>query len=389
MIDVFFWVQHLLGVGHLTRAATLVRAMRRHGLEVTLASGGLPVSGLDLAGGELLQLAPVQCPAGDFSRLLDERGAPVDAAFRGRRTRMLAEAFAARRPRLLLLEMFPFGRRQMRFELDPLLEAARARVPRPPIVASVRDILVQGRKPGREAEMLERALGFDAVLVHGDPALVPFGATFPLSARLGRRLIHTGYVVEPRPCDDGAGDGADGEGEIIVSAGGGRVGERLLATAIRAQALVPDGPAWRLLVGWHVSAADFEALARHARPGLVVERARADFRSLLGRAALSVSQGGYNTVAEVLEAGCQAIVVPYAEGGETEQALRARLLAERGLLQILEADGLDAAGLARAIGAALARPAGTAPPPCMNGADVTARLLGRLARPTNERVRCP
>ncbi len=380
MVDVFFWVQHLLGIGHLTRAATLVRAMRRHGLEVTLASGGLPVPALDLAGGELLQLEPVQCGTGDFSTLLNAGGEPVDDAFKARRARALVDAFRARRPRLLLLEMFPFGRRQMRFELEPLLDAAQAAVPRPPIVSSVRDILVQKRKPEREAEMLARALTFDAVLAHGDPALVPFGATFPASDRLGERLVETGYVVDPAPPDEGGS--TDGAGEIIVSAGGGRVGERLLETAIEASALVPGGPPWRVLVGWQVPEADFAVIARRARPRLVIERARRDFRALLGRCALSVSQGGYNTVVEVLAAGCHAVVVPYAEDGETEQTQRCSLLAERGLLQPLAARELDPSNLARLVAGVLAGPARPGPPPRMDGADVTARLLGRLARPT-------
>jgi len=36
------YVQHLLGIGHLKRAATLARAMRSAGFELTLASGGAP-----------------------------------------------------------------------------------------------------------------------------------------------------------------------------------------------------------------------------------------------------------------------------------------------------------------------------------------------------------
>ncbi|MEZ5865245.1 MAG: glycosyltransferase [Geminicoccaceae bacterium] len=379
MVDVFFWVQHLLGIGHLARAATLVRAMRRHGLEVTLASGGLPVPALDLAGGELLQLEPVQCRAGDFSTLLNAAGEPVDEAFRQRRAGALVASFAARRPRLLLLEMFPFGRRQMRFELEPLLDAARALAPRPPIVSSVRDILVQKKKPGREAEMLARALTFDLVLAHGDPAFVPFSATFPASAELGDRLIETGYVMDPVPADDGGT--TDGQGEIIVSAGGGRVGEHLLETAIAASALARGGPAWRVLVGWQVPEADFAAIARRARPGLVIERARRDFRTLLGRCALSVSQGGYNTVVEVLAAGCRAVVVPYAEDGETEQTLRSNLLAGRGLLYPLAAQELDPSRLAGLVAEVLARPAPPGPPPRMDGAEVTARLLRRLTGP--------
>ncbi len=37
---VLFYVQHLLGIGHLKRATTLARAMNDLGLKVTLVSGG-------------------------------------------------------------------------------------------------------------------------------------------------------------------------------------------------------------------------------------------------------------------------------------------------------------------------------------------------------------
>ena len=37
---VFFYVQHLLGIGHLRRAATIARALTGAGLDVTVVSGG-------------------------------------------------------------------------------------------------------------------------------------------------------------------------------------------------------------------------------------------------------------------------------------------------------------------------------------------------------------
>lgn len=382
MVDVFFWVQHLLGTGHLARAAAIVRALRRAGHTVTLASGGLPVPALELSGAELLQLEPLQSDAGNFSLLLDAVGRPVDEAFRQRRAAALVAAFTARRPRVLMLEMFPFGRRQMRFELEPLLAAAEAMRPRPALVSSVRDILVPSTKPGRVEEILERASRLDAVLVHGDPELVPFSATFPAAARLGARLVETGYVVDPPPV---AAAGRDGTGEIIVSAGGGRVGEHLIETAITASELMRGGPAWRVLAGWHLPEAHFATLAAQTRPGLVIERARPDFRELLGRAALSISQGGYNTALEVLVAGCRSIMVPFAAGGESEQALRCRLLAERGLVRVLSEEGLTPAGLADAVRCALAAPPPSGAAPRSDGADVTVRLLRRLALATNTR----
>jgi predicted glycosyltransferase len=111
----------------------------------------------------------------------------------------------------------------------------------------------------------------------------------------------------------------------------------------------------------------------------VVERARPDFRRLLGRAALSISQGGYNTVMEVLVARCPAILVPYAGGLETEQTLRARLLAERGLVTVIDQAGPDAAALVAAVQQALAAPGSCAgSPPRMDGAVQTVRLLEEL-----------
>ncbi|MEE9209029.1 MAG: glycosyltransferase, partial [Kiloniellales bacterium] len=83
--------------------------------------------------------------------------------------------------------------------------------------------------------------------------------------------------------------------------------------------------------------------------------ARPDFRSLLARARLSISQAGYNTVLEVLAAGVPAVVVPFAAGSESEQSLRARRLAERGALTLVEEAALTPANLATAMAAALAR----------------------------------
>jgi predicted glycosyltransferase len=51
------------------------------------------------------------------------------------------------------------------------------------------------------------------------------------------------------------------------------------------------------------------------------------------------------------------VVVPYAGGLETEQTLRAALLAERGLIHIVDETNLSAETLRQAIARALAAPA--------------------------------
>jgi predicted glycosyltransferase len=377
-----FHVQHLLGIGHLRRAATLSRHFAAAGHDTVLTSGGMPVPGLDIGGVTLVQLPPVRATDKRFKVLADENGAVIDEAFKARRAEMLVDTLRRHRPHILFVELFPFGRRQLRFELMPLVEAARALSPSPRIVSSVRDILVQSPKPERVAEMVDLfERYFDDVLVHGDPAFIPFSRTFPEHARLADRTHHTGYVIDglPKP-----GHSSDvGRGEVIVSAGGGAVGAPLMNAALdaRARTKVRDLP-WRFLCGHGMSEDDFNALHAHAarldREGIVVERARADFTTMLANCVLSISQGGYNTIIETLSVADRAVIAPYAGGLETEQAFRAELLAERGVLQVVAEDAMSAATLAAAADRALAGPSIRASPRI--DADGVAKTLALVER---------
>lgn len=372
---IMFWVQHLLGIGHLRRAETLSRALLAGGFDVTLVSGGMALPYRGVPDGSFVQLPPVRAVDIYFKVLVDERGQAIDDTWRGQRRDGLLDLFERLRPDILLTELFPFGRRQFRFELLPLLEAAKAQRIRPLIAASVRDILVEPPKPERRQEMCELVTRyFDLVLVHGDPGLVAFEATFTEAGRIEDRLRYTGYVVEgtrnPSP------DGLRAAGEVLVSAGGGAVSEPLLRAALAARPLTAlrDVP-WRLLVGFSLSDAVLTDLRLKAPPGVTVERARPDFPALLTRARLSISQAGYNTIMEVLDAGCRAVVVPYAGGLETEQTLRSARLAERGALQVVAEADLTPAGIAAAVARALDGPPAGHAGLDVGGAATTVRIL--------------
>jgi predicted glycosyltransferase len=339
------YVQHLLGIGHLRRAAALARAFAAAGADVLVLSGGVPVADVDFGAARILQLPPCAAADSAFSALLDETGCAIDSAWKDRRRDILLKETAAFAPHALVIEMYPFGRRQFRFELLPLLYWAQNEGLL--VASSVRDILVD---KGRDDRVMEAAdlirRYFDLVLVHGDPRLVPFERTFPRAAALGERLHYTGYVVEkPKalPAADRSG------GEVLVSAGGGAVGGPLFAAALAARGLSGlKDRRWRFVTGRNLPEADFTLLERAAAidPGIVVERFRADFCDLLAACHVSLSQGGYNTVMELLALKTPAVIVPFAEGQESEQALRAELLAERGALDMLDPKNLDPAMLA-------------------------------------------
>lgn len=375
---VFFYVQHLLGIGHLRRAATLARALASGGFDVLLVSGGAPVDGLPLEGVRFHQLPPLRAADLRLKELSQLDGTPLDDVFRAKRTRVLLDLFEAEAPDILLTEQFPFGRTQLRFELMPLLDAAERRPSAPWIVSSIRDVLRRTASPARVDEMVATFEVFDAVLVHADPALVRLDDSFPAWPDIQDRALYTGYIAEFDPAR--APQGTAGAGEVIVSVGGGAVGAPLLRAALAARPMTALADRkWRLLVGANVPAADRAALAEAADAGIIVEPARGDFPSLLRNAALSISQAGYNTVVETLCHADRAVLVPFGTARETEQADRARVLVERGMVAAVAPDALNSETLAAAIGRAWAGPSiRSFPPVDARGGPATVAALRQM-----------
>ncbi len=376
---VLLYVQHLLGIGHLRRAAAIARGLAAGGFDVAFVSGGEAVPSLDIGGARLLQLPAIRSGDSGFSRLVDDSGAAVtDALWRARQLSLESElqSFA---PDVLLIEMFPFGRRQFRRELIPLLESSGQRRPRPLVACSVRDILVQKNKPERLQELLDvLERYYDLVLVHGDPAFADFALTFPAASAMTGKIRYTGFVVGDLPARIPPSARQD---VILVSAGGGAVGAPLLHAALAARPLTQQRDAlWHVITGPNLAQADFDALQKDAGDRLRIERFRPDFPQLLACCRVSVSQAGYNTLMEILAVGARAVVVPFADGQESEQPLRARLLAERGLVQAVPAQDLTPARLAAAIDAAAAMPVPSAGLFNLAGAAATAEILHQALR---------
>lgn len=373
-MKILFYVQHLLGIGHVRRASLLTGAMVEAGAEVVVLCGGFPVPGIDFGGARVIQLPPARAADAGFFEILDASREPIGPAWEAARSRQLIAEYESFRPDALVIESYPFGRRRFRFELDPLLQAARAGG-KTFIASSVRDILVAKDNPAKEADMADKARRwFDLVLVHGDPRLIPFDATFPYADRIADLVAYTGYVASPPPA--GADDGGVGTGEVVVSVGGGAVGGELLETALAARPATPlAGATWRFLLGPDVPRDTAESLKRGAGKGVVVEPARGDFPAILGRCRLSISQAGYNTVLDVLAAGCRSVLVPFAAEGESEQTIRARLLADRGVVQMVEERDLTPEKLAASVAAAANSERQKPPSIRLDGRETSAKLI--------------
>ncbi|MEQ1881126.1 MAG: glycosyltransferase [Burkholderiales bacterium] len=341
------YCQHSLGMGHLTRSFAIAAALSKDFRVVFLNGGPLPANSRIPHAVEIENLPPLGMEDGHH---LVSRGELQLAHAKQRRRQAITEIFRNLQPDVLLIELFPFGRKKFAFELLPLLKAARQRTKGTALViCSLRDILVGTRPDQQHHDERARWITdryFDAVLVHADPRFAKLGETFQPAKPLKTPVRYTGFVVPekiPTPLP------ARGT-HVLVSAGGGAAGHALFAAAIHAQATL-----WkqyripmRLIAGPLLPEPQWQRLRELAtgREGMELVRSVPDMAAEFQSAGLSLSQCGYNTALEIVQSGVRALVVPYAEGREDEQMNRARRLETLGVIRILDPAGISAARLA-------------------------------------------
>lgn len=346
-MKVMIIVTHLLGTGHLSRALTLGRAFAEDGGDVMVVSGGMPAPQLDSGGVTLFGLPPLRSDGTDFTRLLTDQNDVADDPYKAARVTALTQAVQSFQPQVLITELYPFGRRSLASEFDAALTTARNLDQRPIILGSIRDILAPPSKPSkatRADDIVEQF--YDGILVHSNESLTPLSVSWPVSAKLAARLHYTGFVApeppQPHPEDIGAH-------EVLVSAGGGSVGQPIFRAAIEAARKMPNRR-WRLLVGGQDAKRRIAELSELAQGTAVsLEPVRPDFRQMLPHAAASISMCGYNTALDILQSGTPAVFVPFDDGKEVEQGLRAHSLSELPAIEVLTSQNLTGERLANAL----------------------------------------
>jgi predicted glycosyltransferase len=387
-MKILFYCQHVLGVGHFFRVLEICRAFKDD--DVILVTGG---EDLPAALPRHVRQVKLQGLMMDeaFSALYSvDPSIPLDAAKHNRKEALMA-LFKAESPDLFLVELYPFGRKAFRFELDPVLIALKnGTLPPARVICSLRDILVEKKDAAAYEERVISTLNrfFDALLIHADPGFIRLEETFSKVSDIRIPIRYTGFVT-PRPTSDARERVralfriAPTERWIVVSAGGGKVGAPLLKAVVQAfPHLSPNDAGYRLhlLTGPYLEAGDEADLkkAAGADPRIQIERFSSEFLDLLAAADLSVSMGGYNTVMNLLAVGIPALIYPFDQN--REQRMRAERLQPLGALSVMDASDLDPVTLAHRMANALNGPRR---PTSLNldGANQTARHLSELFGP--------
>ena len=374
-----FYVQHLLGVGHVFRARRLCEGFAAAGLSTEVIFGGVPVPDMRFVADRVHFLPPIKAGAIDYSFNVDKEGKRLTDDYMARRQQCLLEIFASLDPDLILIEAWPFGRRVVADEIRSMLEAAALR-PKPPlVVTSVRDILQENRKAGRSEETVGAVQKYvDKVLVHSDPRLIQLKNTFPLATKIADKISYTGFV---RAAEVALPKGTE-TFDVVATIGGGAFGAGMIEAALEARALSSlKNLRWCLCTGPNLPNESIKKLHQDRPAGVTIKTFLPNLAAHLQHAKLSISQVGYNTAMDVLSAGengaCQAVLVPSDIAGQSEQLRRAELLQQRGLAVNLPESRLTARTLANAIEEALALPKKSADID-FNGVEKSAELIADM-----------
>jgi predicted glycosyltransferase len=350
------YCQHVLGIGHFHRSLEICKALAVHH-ETVMILGGPDVT-LPESAVRFFHLPGLKMDA-DFSKLLPcKEGEELDQVKR-KRKQQLYDFFSSFQPDIFLIELYPFGRKAFRFELDPILDGIGSGDLKPCIrLCSLRDILVEKKdKQKFENRVLQRLnSSFDGLLIHSDADFIPLQKTFESTKSIAIPYRYTGFIA-PSPQKHGAGNTirkdlglSDGDKLIVASIGGGNVGAELLrATAEAALLLGQDAHDihFHLFTGLYSDPRLQAELKKIVNSNITIHSFSSNFPDWLEAADLSISMAGYNTCMNLLTAGIPALLYPFAQN--REQRIRISAFSKTSDFILLEAEDLNPVYLAEKI----------------------------------------
>lgn len=258
------------------------------------------------------------------------------------------------RPDVVLVDKKPFG---LQDELKKTIETLRIVTPATKWVLLLRDILDAPTKTVAEWHSLDsyRAIEqfYHQVLVVGTPEVFETCAEYQFSPQMLSKSLYCGYIRRQQARKHSELlrrelNLAPGERCVLVTAGGGEDGYPLIHAYLEGLATLPVDYQLKSLVvcGPEMSTKEratlFQMAAQH--PQVIISEFTDDLMSYIEVADTVVAMGGYNTFCEILSAQKPSIIVPRVKPTE-EQVIRARKMAELGLLEMIHPTELTPAVL--------------------------------------------
>jgi predicted glycosyltransferase len=340
------YCHHSLGIGHLMRSLRIAQSLHEESPVEMICGGPVPEQIQRTTRIRLHRL-----PILDFS-LARSDVLPADKVQKKRvkqqREQQVEQIVRSFKPDVLIIEMFPFGRKKLAGEIVAMINTAR-QCGAVRVFCSVRDVLVTTRSDQqvfdqRAAKYLNQY--FDVLLIHSDPDLIKLDRSFSAMDAIRIPVAYTGYIAPPGPDFS-----ASRHQRVVVSAGGGLVGGKLLEVAARTAPRLRSelGLATTIISG---PLARIPESASPSGNNVSYTPFVKNLAQFLAESSLSISQCGYNTATDILAARVPAVFVPFETSSENEQRMRAGILSDLGRSVLLRETSLNIETLVSAAKAA-------------------------------------
>lgn len=120
---VVIYCQYYFGVGHVIRSMSIASALAKSGYNVHVVIAGNHLPDLFNHHKVTVSFLPMLRTSKDLHSYEMHCGAPPNLDFFKNRAKILGGMLADLRPEWFITEHFPFGRRHLHLELDPLFQA--------------------------------------------------------------------------------------------------------------------------------------------------------------------------------------------------------------------------------------------------------------------------
>ena len=315
----------MLGIGHLTRSLNIVQQLLKS-YEVTFIQGGNDV-GLTLnhPNFKKVLLTPMQMKP-YTQEYFSLSGESITEIWKKRGEEL--SIISKEKYDFLITELFPFGRRKFKREITKLIKDLKVSNPSLKAFSSIRDILVD--EPD-ESVIEDFKSYYDKVFIHSPPQ---DNLLFTKHKFLNGKVVYTGYVSSEKSYI------ADRREDIIVSIGGGAVGEELIRALLQASQKLRKYN-FLFVLGFnsseHLNADVFDY--SQMNDNVEYLKSVSDIEPLMAKFRLSISMGGYNTIMNLLTTRTYGLCYAYDENDE--QRTRIEYFENSRLLKLITKDDFN------------------------------------------------
>jgi predicted glycosyltransferase len=346
-MNILMYSHDTYGLGHLRRTMSLARSMLRPGRNIVILTGSPIIGRFDLPQGiDFVRVPGMMKHADDLYLPAAIKVAP-EMALEMRQSIILATAKAFR-PDVVIIDKAPLG---LKREIVPTLRWLRDKMKSTRVVLGLRDIMDSPQSTIEEwrkkdiYQVLDEL--YSEIWVYGNQQLYDPIKEYAIPPQVAAKIHFTGYIPrkmvppEKRPqlrrtMNIGAKDKL-----VVVTAGGGGDGYKVIDTYL---AMLEHGGVdfkSMIVAGPLMGEAHYDQLAKRAHKLRVrICKFHRKMEKVISAADCVVSMGGYNTLCEIISAGRPSLILPRSTPRE-EQAIRARIFAEHGLLEYIPWEEVD------------------------------------------------